>query len=222
MLPKMGRKLPPWNGALAGHEAYALAIAKLLRREHGDSHRAIKQLMRQSGASERAVKNWLSSDHGPGSLYLLRLAVNSPSIRAFILRLFEDPAAQPYSDPIGGPTLSEIRNANALGQALDGSRTMREWRIGGKNVPNNVPNNVPRNVLKNDLANVRDLPELSERQYWFLEQLLEGSLLGAKEISSVWRVSLKTARRDIGGLQKAKLVEYVGSSRRGIYKLLLM
>ncbi len=219
MLPKMGRKLHPWNGALAGREAYAQTVANLLRREHGDSHRAIKQLMRHSGASERSVKNWLSADHGPDSLYLLRLAVNSPAIRTFILRLFEDPAAQPYSDPIDSPRLSEIRKSYAASATLDESRTMRGWKNDVKNVPNNVPNNVPKNVPKNDLANVRDLPELSERQRWFLEQVLEGTLLGAREISSVWRVSLKTARRDIRELQRARLVQYVGSPRRGIYKL---
>lgn len=216
MLPKMGRKLHPWNGALAGCEAYAQTVANLLRREHEDSHRAIKQLMRHSGASERSVKNWLSADHGPDSLYLLRLAVNSPVIRAVILHLFEDTATQLYSDPIDSPRLSEIRKPYAASATLDGSRTKREWKNGVKNVPNKVP----KNVLKNDSANVRDLPELSERQRWFLEQVLEGTLLGAKEISLVWSVSLKTARRAIGELQRARLVQYVGSPRRGIYKLL--
>jgi hypothetical protein len=220
MLPKMGKRLPPWNGALAGREAYAQTVANLLRREHGDSHRAIKQLMRQTGASERSVKNWLSADHGPDSLYLLRLAVNSPIIKAFILRLFEDPAAQSYSDPTDSHRLSDIRKSYAASATQDVSRNMRGWKNDVKNVPSNVPNDVPNNVPKNDLENVRDLPELSERQRWFLEQVSEGTLLGAKEISSVWRVSLKTARRDIGELQRARLVQYVGSRRRGIYKLL--
>ncbi|MCZ4088700.1 hypothetical protein [Sinorhizobium psoraleae] len=34
----------------------------------------------------------------------------------------------------------------------------------------------------------------------------------------VWEVSLKTARRDIQGLQRASLLEYVGSRRKGRYR----
>ena len=42
MLPKTGRKLPLWTGVLGGREVYARTIAELLRKEHGDSRRAIK------------------------------------------------------------------------------------------------------------------------------------------------------------------------------------
>ena len=41
---------------------------------------------------------------------------------------------------------------------------------------------------------------------------------GAKEIVAEWEVSLKTARRDISALQKAQLLEYVGSRRKGRYR----
>ncbi|WEX74748.1 hypothetical protein PYH37_000013 [Sinorhizobium numidicum] len=34
----------------------------------------------------------------------------------------------------------------------------------------------------------------------------------------VWQVSLKTARRDIQGLQRARLLEYIGSRRKGRYR----
>ena len=77
MLPKTGRKLPLWTGVLGGREVYARTIAELLRKEHGDSRRAIKQLMRQTDASERTVKHWLSGQHGPDSVYFLRLVVSS-------------------------------------------------------------------------------------------------------------------------------------------------
>ena len=48
MLQKKGRKLPPWKGVLATRQIYAQTMAELLRKEHGDSHRAIKQIMRQA------------------------------------------------------------------------------------------------------------------------------------------------------------------------------
>lgn len=46
MLPEKGRKLPILKGDLGGRAIFASTIADLLRKEHGDSHRAIKQLMR--------------------------------------------------------------------------------------------------------------------------------------------------------------------------------
>ena len=92
MLPKKGRKLPLWTGVLAGRQIYAQTIAELLRKEHGDSHRAIKQLMRQTEASERTVKHWLSGQHGPDTVYFLRLVVSSPVIRAFVRRTCGNPA----------------------------------------------------------------------------------------------------------------------------------
>lgn len=41
---------------------------------------------------------------------------------------------------------------------------------------------------------------------------------GAKEIMAIWQVSLKTARRDIRGLQLAGLLVYSGSRRKGRYR----
>lgn len=52
MLPKKGSKLPVWPGFLGDREVLAATIAGLLKKEQGESHRAIKQLMRQTGASE--------------------------------------------------------------------------------------------------------------------------------------------------------------------------
>lgn len=42
MLQKKGRRLPIWKGVLGGREVYAQTVAELLRKEHGDSHRAVK------------------------------------------------------------------------------------------------------------------------------------------------------------------------------------
>jgi hypothetical protein len=79
MLPKKGRKLPLWTGVLGGREAYARTIAELLRKEHGDSHRAVKQLMQQTAASERTVKHWLAAQHGPDTVYFCAFWFHRPS-----------------------------------------------------------------------------------------------------------------------------------------------
>ncbi|WP_084437849.1 hypothetical protein [Shinella sp. HZN7] len=206
MLPKKGRKLPLWTGVLGGREAYAKTIAGLLRKEHGDSHRAIKQLMRQTGASERTVKHWLSAQHGPDTVYFLRLVISSPVIRAFVLGLIESPAANPLTAPVDRLSLAKAREAYAAGEAA------------GFGPATAAQKNDPERVLERDPINVPDPIELNDRQRWFLARVAEGSRCGAREIVAVWQVSLKTARRDIGALQKAQLLEYVGSRRKGRYR----
>ena len=208
MLLKKGRQLPLWTGVLSGREIYSRTIAELLRKEHGDSHRAVKQLMRQTGASERTVKHWLSGQHGPDTVYFLRLVASSPVIRAFVLGLIEGPGATLLTDPVDRLSLATAREAYVAGEAA-GSQTA----IGARK-------NVPKHVTERDPKNVPDSIELNERQHWFLARVAEGGRCGAKEIVAMWQVSLKTARRDIGVLQKAELLEYVGSRRRGRYRRL--
>lgn len=125
MLPKKGRKLPAWEGALANRQAYAEVIANLLRKEHGDTHRAVKQLMRLTDASERSAKHWMAAQHGPDTVFFLRLVATSPVIRAFVLGIIESqqsaladagvvppgrywPNSDPISDPESGPANDPI------------------------------------------------------------------------------------------------------------------
>lgn len=206
MLQKKGRKLPPWKGVLATRQVYAQTMAELLRKEHGDSHRAIKQIMRQTHASERAVKHWLSGQYGPNTVYFLRLVVSSPVIRAFILGLIEGPVAAKLSGPVDRYALGAARAAYAAGEIAGGKPAASR----GRNDPIDAPDR--------DLLNDPDRPELNERQYWFLARVEEGSRCGASEIMALWQVSLKTARRDIATLKTANLICYVGSRRKGRYR----
>lgn len=208
MLPKKGRKLPQWTGVLSGHQIYARTVAELLRKEHGDSHRAIKLLMRQTNASERTIKHWLSAQHGPDAVYFLRLVVSSPIIRAFLLGLIESPAADLATSPVNRLSLAAAREAYMTGETA-GGKTATDWQ-----------ENDPERVPKRDPINVPDQIELNERQRWFLAQVAGGGRCSAAGISAAWDVSLKTARRDIGFLQKAQLLEYVGSRRKGGYRIL--
>ena len=205
MLPKTGRKLPLWTGVLGGRDTYAQTIAELLRKEHGDSRRAIKQLMRQTDASERTVKHWLSAQHGPDTVYFLRLVVSSPVIRAFVLGLLEGPAAIPLTGPVDRISLARAREAYAAGEAAGGRSATGAREYDPERVPERDPINVP------------DRAEINERQRWFLGRVVEGRC-DAREIAAVWDVSLKTARRDIAALKAAGLICYFGSPRKGRYR----
>ncbi len=206
MLQKKGRKLQIWKGVLGGREVYAQTIAELLRKEHGDSHRAVKQLMRQTDASERTVKHWLSAQHGPDTVYFLRLVVSSPVIRAFVLGLIEGPASRQTPDPVDRYSLATAKDAYVAGEAALSPSNQGHQKNDPKDGPDHDPINDP------------DAVELNERQHWFLARVAEGGRYGAAEIMAVWKVSLKTARRDIRALQLERLLVYVGSRRKGRYR----
>lgn len=206
MLQKKGRRLPVWKGVLGGREVYAQTVAEMLRKEHGESHRAVKQLMRQTDASERTVKHWLSGQHGPDTVYFLRLVVSSPVIRAFVLGLIEGPASRRTPDPVDRYSLATAKDAYAAGEAAFEPSSRGNRQNDPEDDPDRDPINDPETV------------ELNERQHWFLAQVVEGGRCGATEIMATWKVSLKTARRDIRGLQQANLLVYVGSRRKGRYR----
>ena len=206
MLPKKGRKLPAWKGVLSGREAYAQTIAELLRKEHGQSHRAIKHLMRQTHASERTVKHWLSGQHGPDTLFFLRLLVSSPVIRAFILGLIEGPTAKNLDYSADRLSLAAARAAYVAGEAAADV-------AGASRQPNDPTSDPDRDPIHDP-----EPAELNERQHWFLARVEESGRCGANEIVSIWQVSLKTARRDIATLKSADLICYVGSRRKGRYR----
>jgi hypothetical protein len=203
MLPKKGRKLPAWEGALGGREAYADVMADLLRKEHGDSHRAVKQLMRQTDASERTVKHWLAAQHGPDTVFFLRLIATSPVIRAFVLGVIESPVVGRQSFTPGrwahDEAMIDARSASAM------------QRVPPENDPINDPDRDPGNDPITD--------GLNERQRWFLDRVGKGFRSGARDISYRWEVSPKTARRDIAGLRLIGRLQFVGARRNGHYQL---
>lgn len=205
MLPKKGKALPRWTGVLSDRATYAQTIAGLLHKEHGDSHRAIKQLMRQTDASERSVKHWLSGQHGPDTVHFLRLVVSSSMIRAFALGLIESPAASPPITAIDRLSLARTREAYALGET------------DGRGPARNAAPVDPEPVPERDPVDVPDPVEVNERQRWFLARVAAGRS-DARAIAATWTVSLKTARRDIAVLKAANLIRYVGSPRKGRYR----
>jgi predicted DNA-binding transcriptional regulator YafY len=67
----------------------------------------------------------------------------------------------------------------------------------------NVPANVPAD----------------ERQLWFMEQLAAGKQVRAADIAERWRVTEKSAKRDISDLTARKVVEFVGAPKNGFYRV---
>jgi hypothetical protein len=207
MLLQKGRKIPVWKGVLVGRKIYAQTISDLLHKELGGNSSAIKQLMLQTHATERTVKHWLSAQNGPNSVFLLRLIVSSPIIRAFVLGLIDSPLSRSWAATVDCYSLSVEREAYSIGEG-----NSIEFKHGsGEDDPINGLNHVPKDVPEGK--------ELNERQHWFMGRIACGKRCGAKEIMLIWQVSLKTARRDISSLRQARLLEYTGSCRKGRYRI---
>lgn len=74
--------------------------------------------MRQTDASERSVKHWLAGQHGPDTVYFLRLVVSSHVIRAFVLGLIEGPAANSLTHTVDRFALAAAREAYVTGETV--------------------------------------------------------------------------------------------------------
>lgn len=203
MLPKKGRKLPAWEGALASRQAYAEIIASLLRKEHGDTHRAVKQLMRLTDASERSAKHWMAAQHGPDTVFFLRLVATSPVIRAFVLGIIES-----QQSDMPEPT-AQVQGVSGLGSGN------REGQASGRHWPNSDPINDPESGPGNDPITA----SLNERQLWAIDRVGRGYPARARDIAAHWKVSIKSARRDLAGLCACGLLQFVGARKNGRYRL---
>jgi predicted HTH transcriptional regulator len=63
---------------------------------------------------------------------------------------------------------------------------------------------------------------LNERQRWFLQQLQLGHRVSPDEIAQHWKnwkKSVATVERDIAGLRKQNLIEFVGAPKTGHYRI---
>ncbi|SCY86348.1 hypothetical protein SAMN05660666_03280 [Novosphingobium aromaticivorans] len=189
-----------WKGALTGRVAYAETIAELLWREHGRDRGAVKQIMKTTGASERTVKHWMSAQHGPETVFFLRLLTSSSVMKAFVLDLIQISqlaaiAPQLTDYPARGPSM------------LLPSREPRHEK------PPDDRTNVPISVPASDPI----IDGLNYRQRWFLDRVGSGYPCRAYDLSTHWQVSLKTARRDIAALCSAGKIRYVGARKNGKY-----
>jgi len=194
--------LPKWEGVLAGRQAYAETIPQLLEREHGETHRAVKQVMKLTDASERTVKHWLSGQHGPDTVFFLRLVTSSPVIRAFVIGLIE--SSQGAGDDRHGVDQKAARRSSKASDAQPLRQDRRQ--------------NDRMNDPKTDPINDPITDALNDRQRWFLCRVAAGHRCRAADICSHWKVSAKTARRDIAALSARGLIRFTGARRNGRYR----
>jgi len=144
------------------------------------------------------VKAWYEGRNIPNLCGFIHLARRYPELMNLFLSL-----CQPSSDKLS------VRGADHLSDPEKNPRDSKpELSVETtEHVGNNVGNQ-NRNVACNS------------RQLWFMLQLQEGAMATAEALASCWRVSVRTAERDITGLRKSGLIGFTGSKRTGYYQLL--
>jgi predicted HTH transcriptional regulator len=77
------------------------------------------------------------------------------------------------------------------------------------------------NVRNDDVRNVPNVPDdaVGMRRTWILQRLDQGHELQAPTVAKQFTCSVKTAQRDLRALKEEGVIEFVGASRTGYYRL---
>ena len=74
--------------------------------------------------------------------------------------------------------------------------------------------------IDNVSVNVSVNVPVNQRQQWFIDQIQRHVKVSAKEIAEHWKVSEKTAKRDITDLKQKSVIAFSGAAKNGSYYLL--
>lgn len=222
MFPKKGNDFPSRFSADQSPVAFARAISDALRTELGDTHRAIKIIMLWTGASEKTAKNWLEGRVGPRGHYLIRLIRKSSSVSDLVVAAARSSASDEVGGAEGGKQPGAVENPpwSQLGAHLTSDRSSGD--LYPADSPPCVPANVPRTVPRKVPMAISALPALNNRQRWFLAEMANKTRVRNIDIARCWRVSTKTAKRDIAVLRARDLIAFVGPKKTGGYVLRLL
>ena len=60
---------------------------------------------------------------------------------------------------------------------------------------------------------------MKKLEKWFLNQIGKGVRVSILELAAQWNISRKTAKRDIADLKQKGLIEFLGATKNGYYRL---
>ncbi len=171
-LTKTGRKFGGEKRLSADREM-AKSVAAALREDFGEASSAVKTIAQVTQANVDTVTNWYQGKNLPGSRYLLVLARSSPGVLRLVLTT------------VGGDELWDVfqlvtrenRPTRQAGGDLDRGDSRSSY--------------VSENVSKRRCA------KSEARQEWLADQLRKSPSLRAEEMAAHWKVSVRTAFRDI-------------------------
>lgn len=173
-------------------------ITKILRKKFRNNSSAVKVICRDTGAALRAARNWYDGENSPSLLHFVLLARNYPELVDLFLNLCQQ-----------RPDKSPVRAAK---------RPVEGTPDPGESKPMLPPKTTDH--VGNNVGNREGVEACNSRQLWFMLRLQEGATATAEALASCWRVSVRTAERDITQLRQHGLITYHGSKRTGHYSLI--
>ncbi|MDD3181326.1 MAG: hypothetical protein PHD48_00745 [Alphaproteobacteria bacterium] len=190
---KMGKVLPKKSSRVLDQEI-ANMVRTALRKDFPKVKLVARAISREIDVNLEAVKKWYNGQNTPSSAHFLVLVRISPS-------LFEAFLVEVGCASLAPFFLSERARNGGGNQAHNGA-------IAGRSGGSDVTSNVTINPWPDDL---------NERQSWFLAEIRDGFAPTAESLRKRWRVTERTARRDIAEMIKLNLIERRGAKKNGVY-----
>lgn len=165
-------------------------MSGILRNEHEKESSPVKKISQKTGIPPTTIKKWYTSKKPPSIGHFVMLAQKYPAI----LKAFLEVSGHGY-------LIAYVRSTTTV----------------------NDENKMPISVEAfRDILNTAHVPKniFNERQTWFLIRLRRTNTARAEDIAGHFKVSLKTALRDIKELKEIGQIHFVGSKRTGKYAII--
>ena len=170
-------------------------VSSALQHEHAHISAALKHIEGVTGISAKTASKWRSGKYAPKSRHLLTLAGHYPEVLQAVCELMGMGAIWRHAVKMG--TVESMR-----------AQLNERWEKWNK-----------LTIERDKFVHIRvrldahKAMKLNQRQLWFLGQLQQGYRMQTFDIADTWRVHIKTARRDVKGLQGSGLIK--ASKRSG-------
>lgn len=174
----------------------AIVVSKALRKSHRRDSSAVKEISRKTGVNSLTVSNWYRSVNAPNAEHLVSLMMIYPEVFLAVMGLVNETNNILIEREVGGKITSMSSREMRLGNGKDS---------GDMNV-----------TLKTDQHEMCG-ENFNNRQRWFLIMLSSGTNPNSAKISEHWRVSRRTAKRDIAKMVKRKIIVFRGARNSGRY-----
>lgn len=173
----------------------AALVANALHAEHVDTNAVIKRIGRLTGANLHSIRKWYQGLNAPKSAHLLMLAKIYPNV---LRRMLET---------IGRYDAWELCTENEIPEKMESTF----YKSSNRDIYS------IKFVTINVVVDARVADQFNHRQLWFLGQLQRGNKVKADDIATIWHVALVTAKRDVAGLIKARMIAFMGARKNGWY-----
>lgn len=174
----------------------AIMVSKALKLEHTNDSSSVKNISARTGINRHTIAKWYQATNAPSSEHLLVLAAIYPEVLKGLLKMIGRIDVWRYS------LLKDV------------PRKMAD-QIGERQGPRDVYSD--KFVHLDVVIDLRIATLLNQRQLWFLGELQNNFDAKADAIVTVWRKTLRTARRDIQGMLDMDMITYRGAPKNGRY-----